>query len=57
MHNEGSREERGKEEISYQHLLSCWDFEELLAELRRNPVLRGKNPGNPIIAKDYFARA
>ena len=40
-----------------QHLLKLWDFEELLATLRRNPVLLGRNRNQPIIAKDYFAQA
>ena len=41
----------------HEHLLNRWDFEELLAELRRCPVLRSNDSKHPIIAKEYFARA
>ncbi|MEZ5336947.1 MAG: hypothetical protein R3F46_01680 [bacterium] len=58
MQIEGNREERGYfEEIGHQHLVSSWDFEELLAELRANPVLRGQHGNGPLIAKEYFAQA
>ena len=55
-----SREHQSKinaEDQLDQHLLRLWDFEQLLAELRRNPVLRGDDRKTPIIAKEYFARA
>ncbi|MCB1186419.1 hypothetical protein KDL29_04550 [bacterium] len=71
MQVDGIREERGSEENrnqrginrweqaewDQQHLLQRWDFEELLADLRRNPVLKCVASGAPIIAKEYFARA
>ena len=53
----GSWDDKGHEEQSYQHLLSRWDFEELLTELRMNPVLTSRDERSPIIAKEYFAQA
>lgn len=53
----GSWDEKGHDEQRYQQLLSRWDFEELLTELRLNPVLTGQDERSPIIAKEYFAQA
>jgi hypothetical protein len=53
----GNWGERIDEDHISDHMLSRWDFEELLAELRAHPVLRGQDSRHPIIAKEYFARA
>ena len=57
MQTQGSWGETIEEDLAKQHLMLCWDFEELLADLRCHPVLNGRDSKSPIIAKEYFARA
>ena len=48
-----------QEEISYQnhHLVHSWDFELLLMELRRNPVLHGVESKDLVYLLDEIASA
>lgn len=41
----------------YREMLRYWDFEQLLAALRRNPVLRGDTDDTFIVALELFALA
>lgn len=43
--------------LYYAQLLKRWDFEELLAQLRRHPVMRGETDDSFIVAREYFAQA
>ncbi|MCB1216836.1 MAG: hypothetical protein R3F46_15305 [bacterium] len=47
-----------QEEINYgEQFMACWDFEVILAELRRNPVLEVIGSNEKVFAIEYFASA